>query len=330
MIIAAKADDFRLIRDLLRSGADVDVKDDEGKSALWYAFRYESFEAFKTLLESGADIDFPLDHEILADSYEKLKFCKLVEEYDLFNRIKHRQRDVFILFDAYFSKFPNGCYMSEVEEILREIVRNDYRMSLGSARKLRQFVGTYSRLGQNCYLIVASDLNIRAGSSINTNRLGKYAKGEIVYALSVKGEWIQTDRGWINAAYARRIKKIIPVLQPYLERAMSKVGPAPADTTDLTPSEKPPKPEMDPSETEAETEAETLEPEMETPKPDIPRKSRKRKKGSEAEGELAKILENPTLPKLEAFINKYRTKRQYDDLTKKARERYRVLLLRDL
>jgi len=310
LIVAAKSDDFKLIRDLLVAGANVNVKDDQGRSALWYAFEYESFEAFRALLENGAPPDFMSDYEMDSAAHSKLKFYNLTEEYELFDKIRRFRNDL-TLFDVYFSKFSSGYYLPEVERIFEKIVRNDYNESVssGNAAELQQFVKKYSALGQNYYLVVANDLNIRAGDSVNTLVVGKYTKGERIFARTVKDGWLQTDRGWINAKYAKRIKKSVPVLQPYLQKAALKLGPG----------YKPP--------VTRPTEPETAEPRQ---KKSEPRRIRSNKKVAEIEKELDRILKNPTLPKLEAFINKYKNNQKYHSVVKRAREKYKMILLRDL
>ncbi|MDM8551605.1 ankyrin repeat domain-containing protein [Desulfobacterales bacterium HSG2] len=311
LIVAAKSDDFKLIRDLLAAGANVNVKDEQGRSALWYAFEYESFEAFRALLENGATVDFISDYETDSAAHSKLKFYNLAEEYELFYKIKRLRNDDLTLFDIYFSKFSSGYYLPEVERMFEKIVRNDYNKSVssGNTAELRQFVEKYSALGQNYYLVVANDLNIRFGESVNTLIIGKYVKGEKIFARAVKGGWIQTDRGWINAKYTKRIKKSVPVLQPYLQKAALKLGPA----------YKPPV--IRPTEP---TTAEPRQPKIE------PRRIRSNKKVAEIEKELDRILENPTLPKLEAFIDKYKNNQKYHSVVKRARKKYKMILLRDL
>ena len=315
LIIAARSNDFNLIKDLLRSDANANVKDDKRKSALWYAFESESFEAFKVLLEQGAHIDFKLSYKTVSDSYNKLKFYKLVKEYDRFNKIKYRgNNNDLSVFDAYFSEFSNGHYVTQVVNILEQIVKDDYkRASSGSA--LQQFIRKYSALGQNGYLIIASDLNIRAGNSINTARTGEYDRGEKVFAIRKKGEWIETDRGWVNAKYVKQIKKSIPVLQPYLQKAADKLGqiPVPYKTDQAQPATELQKSEVKPRQPEI-----------------APPKRGTNKKISEVQKELDRILKNPTLSELETFIKRYKNNSACRSLVNKAREKYKKILLGDM
>lgn len=52
-------------------------------------------------------------------------------------------------------------------------------------------------------VITANGLNIREGSSKNTNIVGNYSKGEVVTILEQKNGWGRTDKGWILMDYVK-------------------------------------------------------------------------------------------------------------------------------
>ncbi len=345
LIAAAKSNDFKAVTNLLRNGEDMEKRDQYGRSALWYAFEHASFESFRILLENGASPDFPLDYGSPSDGYKKLKFYSLAREYALYNRIKDFENSNDIkIFDAYFSEFPNGRYASETEKMFKRIVERDYARMKDSDTGVRQFMKKYSDMGQNVYLITANVLNIREGNSIRYGKTGKYIRGQEVFALSQKDEWLRTDRGWVSAKYAKHIKRQIPALASYSEKIASKL-PAPPETLEAEPLSR--------EEIEAyplETASQKVEnpvlkralpkPLSPVPKPQ-PQKPRKESRPLKAErsaplakgkagpvqAELNALLENATLPALEAFINKYKKNRAYRSVVQQAKDAYKKILL---
>jgi uncharacterized protein YgiM (DUF1202 family) len=325
LIVGAKSNNIIWIKNALLSGEDVNLTDHEGKSALWYAFQYENFDAFKLLLENGADSSW-LNHKAVSDSYRKLKLFKMAKEYELVSRIKARPTADLSLFDAYFSEFSNGYYVSDVEAVFGQLVRRDY-----GKKEWQKFLDKYGRMGQHCYLITGSDLNIRSDPSLESKILGKYMKGERVFARTSQGGWIQTDRGWISTQYAKHIRKTIPVLLPYLQGASRKLGqeykPYPViaeeSETELQPAES--GAQFEETEAEKQPEETELQPAESQVPPELIGKD-----ATDVQKELADVLKNPTLHKLEGFINKYQNKKACQAEVKRAKEEYKKILLRDL
>jgi len=323
LIEAAILNNAPAIKNLLRSGADINVKDSKGKSALWYAFEHENTDSFKVLVEHGANIDFDLSYEAAARSYPKMKLYKLVKEYNLFYRIKSRiSMNGLMILDAYLSEFPNGYYVSEIEKILEGIVRSDYNSirNAAAAREWEQFIEKYSRLGQSCYMIMANGLNVRAVPAPDAKRVGTYIKGDRIFALSKQEAWIQTDRGWISADYTKQIPKTISVLQPYIRKAEQKLKTIYGTLGIERSADKPRQPKIivhQPEENEIE-------------ESEIPASGAEDHKTVTAENELEELLKHATLPKLEAFINKYKDDNACRFVVRKAREKYKAILLNDL
>lgn len=325
LFAAAKSNNIILIKNLLLSGEDVNRKDHDGKSALWYAFDYENYEAFKVLLENGATPYF-LTYEMASGTYSKMELYKLAKEYNLLNRIKnHRNDDDVTVFDAYFSEFSNGHYVSEAEQLFEAVVRRDYGKirTSGSVKDMQQFMEKYSSFGHHCYLIMVSDLNIRAGNSTTAEIIGKYIKGDRVFARVVRDGWIQTDRGWISSQYAKQIKKTIPLLHGYLREISSKTG--------LSRKPDTPGPATQTGTESRQMGTESRQPEIRYQQPEIvPPKVIRGGKVAAVQKELEAILKHPTLRKLELFINKYKNNKACQFLVKKAKEEYQKLLLGDL
>jgi hypothetical protein len=318
LIEAAILNNAASVKNLLRAGADINVKDAKGKSALWYAFEHENPDAFKVLVEHGANIDFDLSYEAASRSYPKMKLYKLVKEYNLFYRIKSRMSmNGLMILDAYLSEFPNGYYVSEIEKILEDIVRSDYSSirNAAGAGEWEQFLEKYSRLGQNCYMITANGLNVRAAPVPDARRVGTYIKGDRIFAVSKREGWIQTDRGWISADYAKQIPKTISVLQPYIRKAEQKLKTVHAALGIERSADAPRQPKIIPHQPE----------EAEFPASEI-----RDQKTVAAEKELEELLRHATLPKLEAFINKYKDDSACRSLVIKAREKYKSILLNDM
>lgn len=347
LIAAAKSDDFRAVARLLEAGEDMEKRDPYGRSALWYAFEHASFESFRLLLENGAKADFPLSYGTPSDRYEKLRFYSLAREYALYNRIKDFENSNDIqMFDAYFSEFPNGHYAAETESMFRQILERDYEQMKDSAAGAKQFMEKYAGMGKHAYLITANVLNIREGNSIKTGKKGQYIRGQVVFVLSQRGDWLRTDRGWISAKYAKRVTKQIPVLTAYLEKIAPRLPPEAeyAETGLPTPREdaEPSHPETVSQDTEAFERKKALrKPSLPDPEPEhrkVQKKnvrvlkashseSRSKEKAGPVQAELDALLENATLPALEAFISKYKKNRAYRAVVEQARDAYKRILL---
>jgi len=135
------------------------------------------------------------------------------------------------------------------------------------------------------------------------------------FAVSKQEAWIQTDRGWISSDYAKQIPKTISVLQPYLRKAEQKLKTIYGTLGIEQATDKPRQPEIIPHQPE----------ELE-----IPVSGAEDQKALTAENELEELLKHATLPKLEAFINKYKDDNACRFAVRKAREKYKAILLNDL
>jgi len=306
LMTAAKSNNFRLIRTLLANGADIDAKDDFRKSAIWYAYDYESFDAFKILLENGAVIDFPLNYDNAPTLYKKKNLYKIAKEYSLLKKIRDNSND-HVIFNAYFSEFSDGYYLSEIEKIFEDIVEKDYHAieSSSSAVELQKFLNKYSGLGKKYYVVTVDTLNIRISDSTDAEKTGMYLKGDKLYAVTEKTGWIQTDRGWVSKTYIKPITKRIPILSKYIEKAEDKLSKLRKTKTE--------KPEyIKPENTKIEVRQQVSESGIE-----------------QAEKELDNLLQDAELSKLEEFINRYKDAPEYRNVVERAKITYRKILLHE-
>lgn len=302
LMAAAKNNNFKVVKKLLENGAEIGAKDNFRLSALWYAFDYESFDAFKILLESGAKLDFPLSFKTASTIYKKKKLYKLAKEHIWLNRIRRRNSSDLSLFNAYFSEFPDGYYASEVTKTFNEVVKRDYNKIKHSASvsELRQFISKYSKIGNNCYVVTASTLNIRSGNSVNTKKTGEYRKGDRICAKTDENGWIRTDRGWISKKYTKPGTMNIPVVRSYISEVSDKIR-----------------------RIEQKKKIQAQQAEIQAQKKKVEDKTAKVQK------ELDDLSEKADLSKLEEFINKYKKNKEYRSIVEKAREKYKAILLGD-
>lgn len=63
---------------------------------------------------------------------------------------------------------------------------------------------TVSSINYQVKIIANGGLNIRAGASVNYNRVGGYTKNFIVTILAESNGWGKTDKGWISLVYTSR------------------------------------------------------------------------------------------------------------------------------
>ena len=61
-----------------------------------------------------------------------------------------------------------------------------------------------SSINYQVKIIANGGLNIRAGASVNYNRVGGYTKNFIVTILAESNGWGKTDKGWISLVYTSR------------------------------------------------------------------------------------------------------------------------------
>ena len=72
-------DDIEIYNFLLENGVYTDVKDNYGKSTLWYSIKYNRINTFKLLLASGVVVDKESEKILLNDQnfikWSKLYWC---------------------------------------------------------------------------------------------------------------------------------------------------------------------------------------------------------------------------------------------------------------
>ncbi|MCP4108856.1 MAG: ankyrin repeat domain-containing protein [Desulfobacteraceae bacterium] len=301
LMAAAKTNNFKVIRKLLENGADINAKDNFRLSALWYAYDYESFDAFKLLLENGASLDFPLSFKTASTIYKKKKLYRLAKEYTWLRRIRRTGGDLN-LYAAYFSEFPNGYYISEVIKTFSIFVKRDYDKIKysGSVGKLQRFLNKYSNLGNNCYTVTASVLNIRSGASVNTGKSGEYKKGDRICAVEDKSGWIRTDIGWVSRKYTKPALINIPIIRSYTGKVKDKLRKIEQEKINQA------------RKTEIEAEKKEIEDRI-----------------AKAQNELDSLTKKADLSKIEEFINKYENNKEYRSIVENARKKYKAILLGD-
>jgi hypothetical protein len=358
LIAATKQDNIEVIKLLLVNGADPSKKNDFGKSALWYAYANESFNAFKLLLEYGGIPDFDYSKEKLTSRQKKL--LALGKEHRWYTRIKEKGENTKIaLFDRYFELFPNGFYKPEVEDILEETVKSDYKKmaASGSPFEMEAFLRKYAVLGPKRYEVTVRGLNIRAGSSLTDERVGSYRKGDVIEARERSNGWIRTDRGWVHGDYVRLLPTDNPIVKPYVLRVYEEyresrmeLATLKIDTRDKpagTSSRRKNKPDHKPKTNKTriartrlnEKKMELVEPDnlsaspvsgekknrSARPAPAPSRKTESRK--DRVRNEFETVMEGGKLPELAAFIEKYRGEEKYRELVEKAKSKYLSIIM---
>ncbi len=301
LMAAAKTNNFKVIKQLLENGADINAKDNFRLSALWYAYDYESFDAFKLLLENGATLDFPLSFKTASTIYKKKKLYKLAKEYIWLSRIR-RTGGNLNLYTAYFSEFSNGYYVSEVIRTFNIVVKRDYDKIKysDSVAELQRFINKYSNLGNNCYIVTASALNIRSGASVNTEKSGEYKKGDRICAVDDKNGWVKTDIGWVSRRYTKPAQMNIPVVRSYISKVNDKLRKIEQEKI------------IKARKTETEAEKKEIEGRI-----------------TKVQNELDSLTKKADLSKIEEFINKYENNKEYHSIVENARKKYKAILLGD-
>lgn len=284
LMAAARKNNRSIILLLLAHHADPKLYDHNHHSALWYAYEYNCFDAFRVLVEKGLKIDFSINAK-----NTKKNFVRFYQEFNLYQVILN-QPDIKLL-DQYFSIFPDGYYFAKVATRLQTILAHDCKTAAPA-----KFIKKYNHFGHNGYLIIANSLNIRKYPDAGSLKIGIYHKGDKVYGINLKKDWLRTKRGWISKTYTRRLTRVFPEISKCLKTA--------AHT--LKSPEK-----------------------VIQPKAVKPRLVRKKAVKSNAEQELEQILKKPTIEALEIFIPKYKRKYKYKKIVKKAKQVYQKLLLGD-
>jgi len=324
LIRAARDDRTEKIAMLTEQGADTEVKDGQGKTAIMHAFERGNFNSFKLLLEKGAV--FNAEAISAEDRTAKKRFVQLLAEYRLYqNIIRTGEKTGVSDFDAFFSLFPKGYYATAVEAVFEATVQKDFS-TIGdppSPDMLRAFVEKYADMGKHSYLTTADSLNIRSGSSVSARHVGTCQRGERVHALEENADWIRTDRGWISREHIRQVPVNIAKLRTYLDKAaeMSLSGSQPSPMI-------PQKTVLVPKKSRVPQQEKGMKKAVSAEEKKISETGKPRTSAfSAVRTELDAILNNPQLKTLENFIRKYRDKDLYRSLVDSARETYRNMLL---
>ncbi len=333
LMAAARTNNIASLRLLLANGAEPDLTDRSGKTALWYAYDQRNFEAFRMLLESGARADFLDARKTPPRMPKQRNLYDLAKELDLLRRIRATPGEIS-LYDIYFSRFPGGYYLPQVDAQLRRQVREDFAQIRKSPDRelLTAFLKKYGDLGGRAHRVVASQLNIRAWGDLAADLVGQYVQGDVVFAVARKGDWVLTDLGWVHGDYLRRIDRPVAATRPYVKAVRDRL----AKAGEISPP--PPRPERRPLRTLKPRRTKPASVAAPAPAPaaasppapaSTPAPSARSGAGSGSgpEAELSAILADPTLQALEGFIKKYDGRKGHAVLVRRAREAYRTLLL---
>ncbi len=117
LTLAAGAGDcqsLEIIRILLENGADIEGRDDSGKTALFYAIQMKNIEMVRLLIESGADVKTK-DHQGNTPLNEAIK----ISQPDIFFLFCPRRN--FLLFLSHTNHLMPTNYALNLEEMIREI-----------------------------------------------------------------------------------------------------------------------------------------------------------------------------------------------------------------
>ncbi len=74
-------------------------------------------------------------------------------------------------------------------------------LSEESARRTNFFSALTPQTQEECYLVTARSLNIRATSDLSAKVIGGYRKGEKICGAQKEDGWLKTTTGWVSAAY---------------------------------------------------------------------------------------------------------------------------------
>lgn len=74
-----------------------------------------------------------------------------------------------------------------------------------SGRRVRGFIGIWTRGGSRRRVKVRTCLNVRTGPGITYPRIGKLYDGDIVTVREESGGWVRGDLGWVCARYLEKI-----------------------------------------------------------------------------------------------------------------------------
>ncbi len=353
LMAAAQLGDTKIIQLLIFNGADVNLKDDFGKSALQYAFENDSLNSFKILLENGAKADFTFPGNMTRN---QKKIMSLAGEYREYMKINNpRAGNNLSLFAGYFKKYGKGIYYQDVIRRLKKIVQRDYKRveRAESTSQVEGFLKKYSNLGVDCRIVTTKVLNIRSKNSTKAKTVGKYRKGDIVCAKAEQYGWLKTNRGWISKTYTRKAEYEIPALKPFIDKANRKLHlmkrgrvvntkaparkkpakrrvpakPRPVKTV-IEKAETPVAPKPTPETIEKPEKIETVPVKIDQPETEIVTENDDMTDyGDEdpvakARNELDEILKNASKDKLRAFLRKYKDSEEHAVIVKEARNAY--------
>jgi len=322
LMYAVSLNNIRIMEILISNGADVNIKNNKGQTSLQQAYEHNYFEAFKILLENGAEADF-MKNKNIRDSESKTEYYKLSKDFFLYAKLLniHTEKTVK-LFDMYFSiYYSNGYYKKEAEQAFRQFIQDDFHNIANSPDKQRldNFINTYSKMGKNYYIVTTGSLNIRRGSSAETESIGDYSRGDKIYAIDEQDEWVRTNRGWINRNYTKQILKKIPFVSQYIKKASeymknkSKkediVSPSPPASVHKRPAFKLKK--------NIHYKTDTAQQTVYT----------NNNSSTDIQKEMDNVLAKPRLDSLENFIQKYKENTEYAAFVEIARKKYKSILL---
>ncbi len=315
LIRAAKSNNAAAITKILKNGGDVSIRDNNGKNATETAFYSDSFDAFKILLEKGGKANLDILRKTCAKDKSKKPFFELYDEFMLYQKAMapENSRHALKAIDKYFS-ICGKYYTKEMEKKLDAIIKKDYLVAKKSKNKniMENFIKKYSRIGQKGYVITAGSLRIRTGPSKERKNIGRYLKGEKIYAIKIKNGWIKTDKGWISGIYAKKTDCKIPAIQKtYIYNIKKELAKFLAKFKDKK------------SKTDKKP-ARNLPLKKAMPPASGPQKYSKVKR---AEQEFEILMEAPTKEALEVFILQYKDDASCRYLVDKAKEKYKAILL---
>ncbi|GBC63203.1 hypothetical protein DENIS_4197 [Desulfonema ishimotonii] len=293
LMLAVQEDQPDMVAVLLANGAATDLENRQGKTASDMAWAEGTPAVFKAFLDhGGADPDFFLHEAAGTEGQARLK--TVIREYRQYRKISNTADHASLSdFETWFSDFPEGVYRKEVEHIFGEMIRRDYEEAAAASdpKAMKAFIDRYSDMGRDGYRVDATSLNIRNTASAESEKTGRYLRGNVVHALQKKDGWAQTDRGWVSLEYLKPVpvRRTIPLVAPYIENARHYLA-HPDD--EIHPEKTPPA----------------------LPTPTVRQ-------------ELELLLKAPTLSTLETFIIQYKDRPEYAPLVQTARNRYKQILL---
>lgn len=331
LMVSAGNNHVDLIELLISNGADINLTDKVGKNALQHAFEAGSNKAFMLLLDNGADSGFLFDKASSEFSSQQRKMLQAAQEHRWYKKIDATGNVDVIR--SYFIQYPDGVYTSAVNRVLKRMIQQDYKAidDATSADQIHGFIERYSGIGNNCVTIKASALNIRnRPATTDSDVSGMYYRGDRACFIQAENGWLRTDRGWIDGRYTEPAGGEIPLIAPYINNARLKLDRLNDRRSDLSaPAMNVKKPSVQKASHVSQKGEETLKSNSSDDKHAFEAKERPLPKPvkSVAERELDKILLNPNLSDLESYIRKYQNDRNAQHLVKRAKQRYKNLLL---